>query len=127
MHEILKKRFNYSSFKPHQLEIIQASVEDKDVFAILQTGYGKSICYQFLSFFLPGIIIIISPLKSLIYDQVSYLRDKNISVEYLTSDQKEEVRDIIYDKCRTIPGLLLYTTPETIEKNAGFGAIIDEL
>ena len=127
MYEILKKNFNYSKFKPHQLEIIEASISDKDVLAILQTGHGKSLCYQFLSFVVPGIIIIISPLKSLIYDQVNYLRDKHISVEYLTSDQSDDDKIIIYEKCQNIPGLLLYTTPETIEKNVTFGNVIDDL
>ena len=125
--EILKKRFHLHNLKKYQDIIIRESLEDKDIFAILQTGYGKSLCYQFLSLFVKGIIIIISPLKSLIYDQYHYLKKIKIPVEYLTSDLDDETKQNIYNACRITDGLLLYTTPETIQKNNLFNELLHRL
>ena len=127
MEEKLKKIFNFSIFKDFQKEIITHSLDEYDIFAILQTGSGKSLCYQFLSLYLKGIILVISPLKSLIYDQIKYLQDKSIPVDKITGDQTDEEKKIIYKKCNTIPGLLLYTTPETLQYNVYFQDVLIEL
>lgn len=69
--DILQKRFGHQRFRPMQWKIISAILEKKrDVCAIMATGYGKSLCYQFSSVYTGGITIVISPLISLMEDQV---------------------------------------------------------
>lgn len=70
----LKKYFGYSSFKEGQEEVIKALIDQKDAVAILPTGTGKSMCYQLTGKLLDGTVIIVSPLLSLIQDQVEQLR-----------------------------------------------------
>ncbi|WP_019415237.1 ATP-dependent DNA helicase RecQ [Paenisporosarcina sp. TG20] len=74
LHKLLFDKFGYSSFRPGQQEIIQSVLNEEDVVAILPTGMGKSICYQLPGYVLPHSIIVISPLVSLMQDQVEQLK-----------------------------------------------------
>ncbi|HEX7017697.1 MAG TPA: ATP-dependent DNA helicase RecQ [Patescibacteria group bacterium] len=82
---ILKKHFGYTHFRPGQIEIIQSIVRGRDTIAILATGGGKSLCYQVPGLALAGTTLVISPLISLMKDQVDTLERKGISATYLNS------------------------------------------
>ena len=72
-HSILKKVFGYDSFRPGQEQIVSRLLAGQDVLAVMPTGAGKSICYQVPALLLPGITIVVSPLVSLMKDQVGAL------------------------------------------------------
>jgi len=108
----LHKYFGYSSFRPNQQEIIEAILAGRDVFAIMPTGGGKSLCYQIPSLLLPGITIVISPLISLMKDQVDGAVDNGIPAAFFNSTSAQgEKREVI---ARLHQGdlKLLYISPE---------------
>lgn len=81
----LKKYFGYNDFRAHQKEIIQHICDRRDVLAILPTGAGKSLCYQLPAMMLPGITLVVSPLISLMQDQVASLNKSGIPATFLNS------------------------------------------
>lgn len=117
--EALKVYFGYDSYKLGQREIIDAILAEKDVLAIMPTGAGKSVCYQVPAMLLPGITIVISPLISLMQDQVKALNGAGIHAGYINSSLTETQISKVYS--RTISGAfkILYVAPERLE-NYGF-------
>jgi homoserine kinase len=79
-HSILKKVFGYDSFRPGQEDIVRRLLDGQDVLAVMPTGAGKSICYQVPALLLPGITIVVSPLVSLMKDQVGALVQAGVQV-----------------------------------------------
>lgn len=70
--DILKKHFGHDNFRPMQWRIIAAILDRRDNFAVMATGYGKSLCFQYPPVFMQGIALVVSPLISLMEDQVSF-------------------------------------------------------
>ena len=84
-HSILKKVFGYDSFRPGQEEIVSRLLAGQDVLAVMPTGAGKSICYQVPALLLPGITIVVSPLVSLMKDQVGALVQAGVAAAFLNN------------------------------------------
>ena len=118
-HETLKQYFGYDSFKPGQEEIIRAILNGKDILAVMPTGSGKSVCYQVPAMLLPGITIVISPLISLMQDQVKALNEAGIHAGYINSSLTETQISKVY--ARALEGIykILYVAPERLE-SGGF-------
>ncbi|XP_002530679.2 ATP-dependent DNA helicase Q-like 4A isoform X1 [Ricinus communis] len=114
-----KKVFGNHSFRPNQREVINATMSGFDVFVLMPTGGGKSLTYQLPALVCPGITLVISPLVSLIQDQIMHLLQANISAAYLSanmewSEQQEILRELSSDYCKY---KLLYVTPEKVAKS----------
>ena len=112
----LEKVFGFKSLKPFQQQVIDSSLMDEDIIVISPTGSGKSLCFQLPALLCEGLTIVLSPLRSLIYDQVSALKKKGITCELLMSDLKVSDRNRVYEELsKKIPQIkLLYSTPESI-------------
>lgn len=113
--EVLNKYYGYNSFKEGQYEIISNILRGRDSFCILPTGGGKSICYQIPAIIFKGITIVISPLISLMKDQVDSLNENGIVAEYINSTQSLSDIDEIMEKCFQGKIKLLYIAPERLE------------
>lgn len=110
--EVLKKYFGYDSFRPMQEDIVSTVLSKRDAFVLMPTGGGKSVCYQLPALMLPGVTLVISPLISLMKDQVDSLRANGIKAEYLNSSLTNQESDIIVQRSRKGEIKLLYVSPE---------------
>ena len=112
--EALKNLFGYDSFKQGQKEIIDAILSNRDVLAVMPTGAGKSICYQIPAMMLPGITLVISPLISLMQDQVKALNEAGVPAAFINSSLTD--RDFFETVNRAKRGLykILYVAPERL-------------
>lgn len=115
--ENLKKYFGYESFRAGQEEIIQNILAGKDVLGVLPTGGGKSICYQLPALMMDGITLVISPLISLMKDQVDALNENGIAASFInstltTAEYKQTLSDISRGHVK-----LLYISPERLEND----------
>src|SRR5437016_3877416 len=118
LEEQLKKWFGYNAFRPLQKDIIENVLKQKDVLAILPTGAGKSLCYQLPAVISPGTAIVISPLISLMQDQVAQLKKAGISAAYVNSSIPPIVQQDILDNL--ICYKLLYIAPERLQDSNFF-------
>lgn len=112
--EILKKYFGYDEFRPQQEEIIQKVVSGKDVLVLMPTGGGKSMCYQVPALMREGTCIVVSPLISLMKDQVDALKTNGIAAAYLNSSQSYKQQQDILEACYKNEIALLYVSPEKL-------------
>ncbi|XP_061337155.1 ATP-dependent DNA helicase Q-like 4A [Gastrolobium bilobum] len=114
-----KKVFGNHSFRPNQREVINATMSGCDVFVLMPTGGGKSLTYQLPALICPGITLVISPLVSLIQDQIMHLMQANIPAAYLSAnmewaEQQEILRELNSDYSKY---KLLYVTPEKVARS----------
>jgi ATP-dependent DNA helicase RecQ len=113
--DILKKYYGYSSFRGQQEEIIREILSGNDVLTIMPTGGGKSICYQIPAIILDGITVVISPLISLMKDQVDNINNLGIKSAYINSSLSEdEIREILKNVANK-EIKILYIAPERLE------------
>jgi len=115
---ILKTVFGYDAFRRHQQEIIESVIAGRDVFVLMPTGSGKSICYQIPAMILQGVGLVISPLIALMQDQVEALKQNGVRAEFLNSSLPAQQADKV--KRRVISGDtdLLYVAPERLLKRS---------
>lgn len=114
MHAALKRYFGFDAFRPLQEAIVGDVLAGRDVFALLPTGGGKSLCYQLPALLTPGITVVISPLIALMKDQVDALETAGIPATYLNSSlDYEQVRERL-DGLRRGAYRLLYVAPERL-------------
>ncbi|XP_065639917.1 recQ-like DNA helicase BLM isoform X2 [Hydra vulgaris] len=114
--KVLKASFGLHAFRQNQLDAILSALDKKDCFVLMPTGGGKSLCYQLTALLTPGLTVVVSPLRSLIIDQVQKLKSLKISAAYLSSDvTKDEEQQVYIDLAKREPSLkLLYVTPEKL-------------
>lgn len=115
MKDILKRYFGYDSFRDGQLEIAEYVSSKRDLIVVMPTGGGKSLCYQVPALFLDGMCVVVSPLISLMKDQVDTLRRKSVDAFFLNSTQAKEESDEILKSCLSGKVKLLYISPEKLE------------
>ena len=115
-HEILKSVFGYDSFRPMQEEIIEHVVSRKDALVLMPTGGGKSICYQIPALMFKGITVVISPLISLMKDQVDALNANGIGADALNSNNEEGENAAIRQRCKAGQTKILYISPERLQR-----------
>ena len=118
--EVLKRHFGYDSFRQNQEEIIRHVMAGHDALVLMPTGGGKSICYQIPALALPGITIVISPLLSLMKDQVETLKANGIEAEALNSGNDSTADMLIRRKCLSGRVKLLYISPEKLLAEMGY-------
>src|SRR5436189_4214864 len=111
---ILEQRFGYSRFRVHQLKVLGPLLSGRNVLAVLPTGAGKSLCYQVPALLGSGLTLVVSPLISLMQDQVGALRRRGIAAAYVNSQLDAEQRRTILDAASTGRLTLLYCAPERL-------------
>ena len=104
--------FGYSTFRPHQEKIVRAVLAGRDVFAVMPTGGGKSLCYQLPALLLPSVTVVVSPLLSLMKDQVDAARRNGINAATINSVTTTEEWRFIMDELDARRLKLLYVSPE---------------
>lgn len=112
--EILKKYWNYDTFRPQQLATIESIIAGKDTLALLPTGAGKSICFQVPTIYQRGICVVISPLIALMQDQVKDLVAKHLKAVYLGSQLSSYEESIVFKEIAAKKYQFIYCSPEKL-------------
>lgn len=113
--EALNRYFGYDSFRPGQSGIVSAILTGHDVLGVMPTGAGKSICYQIPAAILPGVAIVISPLISLMRDQVDALNDVGLPAAFINTTQTPDEQNLVFAQALSGQIKLLYVAPERLE------------
>ena len=111
----LKRYFGYDSFRPGQSGLVDAILAGRDVLGVMPPGAGKSVCYQIPATLLPGVTIVISPLISLMRDQVDALNDAGIPAAYVNTTQGGDEQAMVLAQAAQGDIKLLYVAPERLE------------
>ena len=114
LRDLLKRSFGFDSFRPLQHEIMEESLAGRDVFALLPTGGGKSLCYQLPALIRPGLTVVVSPLIALMKDQVDAMGAVGIPATCLNSTLDAEESARRRDKLERVEYRLLYVAPERL-------------
>ncbi|WP_118846368.1 DNA helicase RecQ [Haemophilus haemolyticus] len=120
---VLKSVFGYQSFRKGQEEVINAALNGQDALVVMATGNGKSLCYQIPALCFEGLTLVISPLISLMKDQVDQLQANGIEADFLNSSQTLEQQQQVQNKLISGRLKLLYVSPEKVMTNSFFQLI----
>ncbi len=112
--EVLSKVFGYNKFRDGQEAVINAVVDGRDALVLLPTGGGKSLCYQIPALVREGVAVVVSPLISLMQDQVEQLREAGVSAAYINSTQDQEQQQSVLSRITGGTLQLLYVSPEKL-------------
>lgn len=115
LYTTLKTYFGYDTFRPEQETVIRQILSGRDVFAVMPTGAGKSLCYQLPALMLPGITIVVSPLISLMIDQVKALNEAGVHAAYINSALTENQIVKAMELAKTGQYKIIYVAPERLE------------
>lgn len=124
--ELLRRVFGYSEFRSGQETLIDGVLSGRDVFGIMPTGGGKSMCYQLPGLMLPGITLVVSPLISLMRDQVLALKASGVPAAYINSTLTGPQVQAVYRNLLAGQYKIVYVAPERLDY-AGFGSVAERL
>ena len=124
--EILERNFGYREFRPGQEALINGVLEGRDVFGIMPTGGGKSLCYQIPALMLPGITLVISPLISLMRDQVLALKASGVPAAYINSTLSNAQIQAVFRNLLAGQYKIVYVAPERLD-SGGFSNLASQL
>ena len=113
--EALTRYFGYDSFRPGQQGIVEALLAGHDVLGVMPTGAGKSVCYQIPAALSPGMTLVISPLISLMRDQVDALNDLGLPAAFINTTQTPDEQAMVFAQAAAGQIKLLYVAPERLE------------
>ncbi|WP_087066694.1 DNA helicase RecQ [Intestinibacillus massiliensis] len=116
--QILQQYFGYDDFRPGQAELVDTLLAGRDVLGVMPTGAGKSLCYQVPALLLPGVTLVISPLISLMADQVNALRESGVPAAYLNSTLTPAQQSTVLRRAAQGQYRLLYVAPERLDTPA---------
>ncbi len=116
--ETLRHYFGHEGFRPGQEALVDALLQGKDCLGIMPTGAGKSMCYQIPALMRPGIALVISPLISLMKDQVAALKSAGVPAAYLNSSLTPRQMDLAIERARMGAYRVIYVAPERLETAA---------
>ena len=122
--ELLQHYFGYGEFRPGQEELVDGILAGKDVFGIMPTGGGKSICYQLPGLMLPGVTLVISPLITLMHDQVMALKAAGIPGAYVNSSLTFPQLRAVYRNMLMGKYKIIYVAPERLESEGFLEAVM---
>ena len=122
--ELLQHYFGYGQFRPGQEELVDGILNGRDVFGIMPTGGGKSICYQLPGLMLPGVTLVISPLISLMHDQVMALKAAGIPGAYVNSSLTFPQLRAVYRNMLMGKYKIIYVAPERLESEGFLDAVM---
>ena len=123
---ILKSIFGYEAYRPGQELLIDGVLAGRDVFGIMPTGGGKSMCYQIPAMLLPGITLVVSPLISLMRDQVMALKGAGVPAAYINSTLNAAQMRLVYRNLLRGMYKIVYVAPERLDY-PGFGSVAEQL
>lgn len=124
--DILSRYWGYDDFRPLQLDIIESVLAGHDTLGLLPTGGGKSITFQVPAMLLPGLTVVVTPLISLMKDQVDNLREREIKAAYLHAGLTRSEHALVFDRCRLGKVKMLYVSPEKL-RSEQFIAVLREI
>ena len=113
--EALTRYFGYDSFRPGQQGIVEALLAGHDVLGVMPTGAGKSVCYQIPAALSPGVTLVVSPLISLMRDQVDALNDLGLPAAFINTTQTPDEQAMVFAQAAAGQIKLLYVAPERLE------------
>ncbi|MGN0761863.1 MAG: DEAD/DEAH box helicase, partial [Aristaeellaceae bacterium] len=113
--QTLKHYFGHDGFRPGQEALVDALLEGRDCLGVMPTGAGKSLCYQIPALMMPGVALVISPLISLMKDQVAALKSAGVPAAYLNSSLTPRQMDLATERARLGMYRVIYVAPERLD------------